>query len=301
MSVELMDKILGHLLHAPARIQRPEEHAQPPRGHLRRQGVVNRYHDMRAIATRIDADSHAISADHQQMRFADGVPWRTRRIPASSVCLLRLLEVGFVHSSFRSRPWNQLLNTAIVASGETMTATVQTALRAANVTAAARANFQTSGRFMACAGDVPTLETLAAVSIIREHLPDLKVRVVNVVDLTKLEPQTEHPHGLSDADFDSIFTSDKPIVFAFHGYPWLIHRLAYRRTNHRNLHVRGYKEEGTITTPFDMTVLNDIDRFHLVLDVIDRVPLTSANAAHLKLKLQEKRVEHKEYIRKHGR
>jgi xylulose-5-phosphate/fructose-6-phosphate phosphoketolase len=153
---------------------------------------------------------------------------------------------------------------------------------------------------MACAGDVPTLETLAAVSIIREHLPDLKVRVVNVLDLTKLEPQTEHPHGLSDADFDSIFTKDKPIVFAFHGYPWLIHRLAYRRTNHRNLHVRGYKEEGTITTPFDMTVLNDIDRFHLALDVIDRVPQTSAKAAHLKLKLQEKRIEHREYIRKHG-
>ena len=126
---------------------------------------------------------------------------------------------------------------------------------------------------MACCGDVPTLETLAAVSILREHLPDLKIRVVNVVDLMKLQPQIEHPHGLSDMDFDELFTKDKPVIFAFHGYPWLIHRLTYRRTNHDNLHVRGYKEEGTITTPFDMTVLNDLDRFHLVLDVIDRLPL----------------------------
>ena len=125
---------------------------------------------------------------------------------------------------------------------------------------------------MACAGDVPTLETLAAVSILREHLPDLKIRVINVVDLMKLQPDTEHPHGLSDTDFDSLFTTDKPIIFAFHGYPWLIHRLTYRRTNHHNLHVRGYKEEGTITTAFDMTVLNDMDRFHLAQDVIDRLP-----------------------------
>ena len=123
---------------------------------------------------------------------------------------------------------------------------------------------------MACCGDVPTLETLAAVSIMREHLPDLKVRVVNVVDLMKLQPQTEHPHGLSDVDFDELFTKDTPVIFAFHGYPWLIHRLTYRRTNHENLHVRGYKEEGTITTAFDMTVLNEIDRFHLVMDAIDR-------------------------------
>ena len=127
---------------------------------------------------------------------------------------------------------------------------------------------------MACCGDVPTLETLAAVSILREHLPELKIRVVNVVDLMKLQPPSEHPHGLSDVDFDEIFTRDKPIVFAFHGYPWLIHRLTYRRTNHDNIHVRGYKEEGTITTPFDMTVLNDLDRFHLVMDVIDRLPQT---------------------------
>ena len=119
---------------------------------------------------------------------------------------------------------------------------------------------------MACCGDVPTLETLAAVSILREHLPQLKIRVVNVVDLMKLQPQSEHPHGLSDADFDALFTTDKPVIFAFHGYPWLIHRLTYRRTNHDNIHVRGYKEEGTITTPFDMTVLNDLDRFHLVMD-----------------------------------
>ena len=123
-------------------------------------------------------------------------------------------------------------------------------------------------------GDVPTLETLAAVSILREQLPELKIRVVNVVDLMKLQPQSEHPHGLSDADFDALFTTDKPVIFAFHGYPWLIHRLTYRRTNHDNLHVRGYKEEGTITTPFDMTVLNDLDRFHLVMDAIDRLPQT---------------------------
>ena len=121
---------------------------------------------------------------------------------------------------------------------------------------------------------MPTLETLAAVSILREHLPELKIRVVNVVDLMKLQPQSEHPHGLSDRDFDELFTKDKPVIFAFHAYPWLIHRLTYRRTNHDNIHVRGYKEEGTITTPFDMTVLNDLDRFHLVMDAIDRLPQT---------------------------
>ena len=153
---------------------------------------------------------------------------------------------------------------------------------------------------MACCGDVPTLETLAAVSILREHLPDLKVRVVNVVDLMKLEPQSEHPHGLSDEVFDALFTKDKHVIFAFHGYPWLIHRLAYRRTNHDNIHVRGYKEEGTITTPFDMTVLNDLDRFHLVMDVIDRLPQTGDRGAHLKQQLQDKLIEHKRYIDKHG-
>jgi xylulose-5-phosphate/fructose-6-phosphate phosphoketolase len=152
---------------------------------------------------------------------------------------------------------------------------------------------------MGCCGDTPTLEILAAVSILREHLPDLKIRVVNVVDLMRLQPASEHPHGLSENDYDSLFTRDKHIIFGFHGYPWLVHRLTYRRTN-RNLHVRGYKEEGTITTPFDMPVQNDLDRFHLVIDVIDRVPGLSAAGAYLKQKLQDKLVEHKRYICKHG-
>jgi xylulose-5-phosphate/fructose-6-phosphate phosphoketolase len=153
---------------------------------------------------------------------------------------------------------------------------------------------------MACAGDVPTLETLAAVQTLREEFPDLKVRVINVVDLMTLQPQTEHPHGLSNADFDALFTRDKPIIFAFHGYPWLIHRLTYRRTNHRNLHVRGYKEEGTTTTPFDMVVLNDLDRFHLVGDVIDRVPKLGPSAAYLKQALRNKLIDHKAYVCNHG-
>jgi xylulose-5-phosphate/fructose-6-phosphate phosphoketolase len=153
---------------------------------------------------------------------------------------------------------------------------------------------------MACAGDVPTLETLGAVSILREHLPALKVRVVNVVDLMKLQPTSEHPHGLPDKDFDSLFTVDRPVIFAFHGYPWLIHRLTYRRRNHDNLHVRGYKEEGTITTAFDMTVLNDLDRFHLVMDVIDRVPQSGSPGAYLKQQLRDKLIAHKEYIDRYG-
>jgi xylulose-5-phosphate/fructose-6-phosphate phosphoketolase len=153
---------------------------------------------------------------------------------------------------------------------------------------------------MACAGDVPTLETLAAVDILRQHFADLKIRVVNIVDLMTLQPASEHPHGLSDKDFDSLFTRDKPIIFAFHGYPWLIHRLAYRRTNPENLHVRGYKEEGTTTTPFDMTVLNDIDRFHLVNDVIDRVPKLGARAAYVKQAMRNKLFEHKRYIERYG-
>ena len=153
---------------------------------------------------------------------------------------------------------------------------------------------------MACCGDVPTLETLAAVSIMREHLPDLKVRVVNIIDLFKLQPSSEHPHGLTDEAFDALFTKDKEIIFAFHGYPWLIHRLTYRRTNHGNIHVRGYKEEGTITTPFDMTVLNDLDRFHLVMDTIDRLPQTGKEGIALKKKLQAKLIEHKKYIDKNG-
>jgi xylulose-5-phosphate/fructose-6-phosphate phosphoketolase len=153
---------------------------------------------------------------------------------------------------------------------------------------------------MACCGDRPTLETLAAVDLLRRYFPDLKVRVINVVDLMRLQPESEHPHGLSDQDFDSLFTTDKPIVFAFHGYPWLIHRLTYRRTNHSNLHVRGYKEEGTTTTPFDMVVRNDLDRFHLVDDVIDRVPSLGATAAYVKQELRDRLVEHKEYTRTHG-
>ena len=136
--------------------------------------------------------------------------------------------------------------------------------------------------------------------LIREHLPELKVRVVNVVNLMKLQPQSEHPHGLSDRDFDALFTKDKPIIFAFHGYPWLIHRLTYRRTNHDNLHVRGYKEEGTTSTPFDMVVLNDLDRFHLVEDVIDRLPQLGARAAYLKQAIHEKLIEHRQYIEEHG-
>lgn len=153
---------------------------------------------------------------------------------------------------------------------------------------------------MACCGDVPTLETLAAVSILREHLPQINVRVVNVVDLMKLQPQNEHPHGLKDRDFDDLFTRGRPVIFAFHAYPWLIHRLTYRRTNHQNIHVRGYKEEGTITTPFDMTVLNELDRFHLVIDVIDRLPQTGERGFHLKQQLKRKLVEHRHYITKHG-
>ena len=153
---------------------------------------------------------------------------------------------------------------------------------------------------MACCGDVPTLEALAAVALLRRHVPGLKIRVVNVVDLMKLQPQSEHPHGLSDRDFDALFTTDKPIVFAFHGYPWLIHRLTYRRTNHKNLHVRGYKEEGTTTTPFDMTVLNDLDRFHLVGDVVDRLPQLGATRAYVKQAMRDRLIEHTEYIRTHG-
>ena len=153
---------------------------------------------------------------------------------------------------------------------------------------------------MACCGDVPTLETLAAVSILREHLPELKIRVVNVVDLMKLQPDTEHPHGLTDRDFDALFTKDKPVVFAFHGYPWLVHRMTYKRTNHENIHVRGYKEEGTITTYFDMTVLNDLDRFHLVQDVIHRLPQTGTNGKRLNTVMKNKLISHKKYIEKHG-
>ena len=153
---------------------------------------------------------------------------------------------------------------------------------------------------LTCCGDVPTLETLAAVELLREFAPGLKVRVINVVDLMTLQPPKEHPHGLSDRDFDQLFTTDKPIIFAYHGYPWLIHRLTYRRTNHPNLHVRGYKEEGTTTTPFDMLVINDLDRFHLVADVFDRVESLQPQSAHVKQQLRDKLVEHKQYIQEHG-
>ncbi|HET9004043.1 MAG TPA: hypothetical protein VFN39_08585, partial [Gemmatimonadaceae bacterium] len=155
---------------------------------------------------------------------------------------------------------------------------------------------------LACAGDVPTMEMLAATSILREKLPSLRVRVVNIVDLMTLQPEIEHPHGLSDDAFDALFTADKPIIFAFHGYPWLIHRLTYRRSGHGNLHVRGYKEEGTTTTPFDMTVLNDLDRFDLVIDVIDRVPKLANDPAAARLTewCERKLVEHTAYVRAHG-
>ncbi len=153
---------------------------------------------------------------------------------------------------------------------------------------------------MACCGDIPTLETLAAVDLIRQHLPELKVRVVNVVDLMRLQPDSEHPHGLSDREFDTLFTTDRPVVFAYHGYPWLIHRLAYRRTNHANLHVRGYKEEGTVTTPFDIVMRNDLDRFHLVMDVIDRVPGLGSHAGAVRQAMADRRVEARAYTREHG-
>jgi xylulose-5-phosphate/fructose-6-phosphate phosphoketolase len=153
---------------------------------------------------------------------------------------------------------------------------------------------------MACAGDIPTLETLAAVALIREHLPDLRVRVVNVVDLMRLEPESQHPHGLPDAEFDALFTPDKPVIFAYHGYPWLIHRLVYRRTNHAGMHVRGYNEEGTTTTPFDMVMLNDLDRFHLVMDVIDRVPGLATRAAALRQHMGDERLRHRAYTRAVG-
>jgi xylulose-5-phosphate/fructose-6-phosphate phosphoketolase len=153
---------------------------------------------------------------------------------------------------------------------------------------------------LGCAGDTPTLETVAAAALLREHLPELKVRVVNVVDLMRLQDETEHPHGLESHQFDALFTRDKPVIFAYHGYPWLIHRLTYRRAGHENLHVRGYKEEGTTTTPFDMVMLNDMDRFHLVIDVIDRVPGLAKRAAHLRQHMVDERLRVRIYTREHG-
>jgi xylulose-5-phosphate/fructose-6-phosphate phosphoketolase len=153
---------------------------------------------------------------------------------------------------------------------------------------------------MACAGDAPTIEALAATAILREHLPNLRVRFVNVVDLMRLQPQIEHPHGLPDAEFDALFTEDRPVIFAYHGYPSLIHELTYRRGNHAQMHVRGYREEGTTTTPFDMVMLNNMDRFHLVLDVIDRVPGLGPRAAHVRQLMVDERLRHRAYTREHG-
>ena len=153
---------------------------------------------------------------------------------------------------------------------------------------------------LAAAGDIPTMEVLAATDILRRYLPQLKLRVVNIVDLMRLQPPTEHPHGLPDPEFDAIFTTDRPVIFAYHGYPWLIHRLTYRRTNHPNIHVRGYKEEGTTTTPFDMLVLNDLDRYHLAMDVIDRVPGLARRAAVLRQQMVDRRAEHRTYVRRTG-
>jgi xylulose-5-phosphate/fructose-6-phosphate phosphoketolase len=153
---------------------------------------------------------------------------------------------------------------------------------------------------LAAAGDIPTLEVLAAAKILREQIPDLKVRVVNVVDLMRLQSASEHPHGLSDQEFDAIFTTDRPIIFAYHGYPWLIHRLTYRRHGHDNIHARGYKENGTTTTPFDMVMLNDLDRYHLVIDVIDRVPGLAERYAELRQSMQDARLVARQYTREHG-
>jgi xylulose-5-phosphate/fructose-6-phosphate phosphoketolase len=153
---------------------------------------------------------------------------------------------------------------------------------------------------LACAGDIPTEETMAAVEILRHRFPELRVRVVNVVDLMRLQQDTEHPHGLPDSQFDALFTRDRPIIFAYHGYPWLIHRLTYRRKNHSNIHVRGYKEEGTVTTPFDMVMLNDLDRYHLVVDVIDRVPGLGSTAAHVRQEMVDARLRARMYTREYG-
>jgi xylulose-5-phosphate/fructose-6-phosphate phosphoketolase len=153
---------------------------------------------------------------------------------------------------------------------------------------------------LACAGDIPTLETLAATDLVRRHFPDVRVRVVNVVDLMRLLPASEHPHGMPDAEFDALFTVDKPVIFAFHGYPYLIHRLTYRRTGHHHIHVRGYKEEGTTTTPFDMVMLNDLDRFHLVMDVIDRVPRLGGRVAHVRQEMADARLRARAHTREHG-
>jgi xylulose-5-phosphate/fructose-6-phosphate phosphoketolase len=153
---------------------------------------------------------------------------------------------------------------------------------------------------LACAGDIPTLETLAAADILRRELPDLRVRVVNVVDLMRLQPDSEHPHGMSDKEFDALFTPDKPVIFAYHGYPWLIHRLTYSRAGHHQLHVRGFKERGTTTTPFDMVMLNDLDRFHLVMDVIDRVDGLANRAAVLRQRMADARLAARRYTREHG-
>ncbi|MEK6703548.1 MAG: phosphoketolase family protein [Planctomycetota bacterium] len=240
---------------------------------------------------------------HQDPGFLDLVVNKKAEVvrvylPPDANCLLSVMD-----HCLRSRQYVNVVVAGKHPSPQWLTMDAAAAHCAAGIGAWSWASSDGGGEcdvVMACCGDVPTLETLAAVSILRAHLPELKVRVVNIVDLMRVQPEREHPHGLSDADFDGLFTKNKPIIFAFHAYPWLIHRLTYRRTNHGNLHVRGYKEEGTITTPFDMTVLNDLDRFHLVMDVIDRTAKTGEKGQRLKERLASKLAEHKRYICEHG-
>jgi len=240
---------------------------------------------------------------HQDPGFIDHVVNKKAEIvrvylPPDANCLLSVMD-----HCLRSRHYVNVVIAGKHPAPQWLTMAAATAHCAAGIGIWHWASNDSDGEpdvVMACCGDVPTLETLAAVSVLREHLPELKVRLVNVVDLMKLQSELEHPHGLSDAEFDKLFTTDKPVIFAFHAYPWLIHRLTYRRTNHHNIHVRGYKEEGTITTPFDMAVLNELDRFHLVMDTIDRVPQTGEAGARLKRHLEAKLREHRLFIGQNG-